>query len=121
MLHQVADGVWVRQSAHPHWDHLLWHPGFGDVPRYATPVGARAFAAHAQYPVTVLFPEIADVCAGGFEDPQAQQAEHGHQREVARVGGLPGRGEQGFELQVGEPSVGDSGGTDDRTGHTGVR
>lgn len=21
---------------HPHWDHLLWHPGFGDVPRYAT-------------------------------------------------------------------------------------
>ncbi len=22
---------------HPHWDHLLWHPRFGDVPRYATP------------------------------------------------------------------------------------
>jgi glyoxylase-like metal-dependent hydrolase (beta-lactamase superfamily II) len=21
---------------HPHWDHLLWHPGLGDVPRYAT-------------------------------------------------------------------------------------
>ena len=84
MLTQVADGVWVRQSAwvwtnsivvraedglilvdpgidgselnqvaddldrlgipvvagfctHPHWDHLLWHPRFGDVPRYATP------------------------------------------------------------------------------------
>jgi glyoxylase-like metal-dependent hydrolase (beta-lactamase superfamily II) len=29
-------------STHPHWDHLLWHPRFGDVPRYATPVGARA-------------------------------------------------------------------------------
>ena len=89
MLNQVADGVWVRQSAwvfsnaivvrgesglilvdpgidgsdlnqladdldrlgipvvagfstHPHWDHLLWHPRFGDVPRYATPAGARA-------------------------------------------------------------------------------
>jgi glyoxylase-like metal-dependent hydrolase (beta-lactamase superfamily II) len=89
VLHQVADGVWVRQSAwvwsnaiavrgegglilvdpgidgsdlneladdlgrlgipvvagfatHPHWDHLLWHPGFGDVPRYATPDGAHA-------------------------------------------------------------------------------
>jgi len=84
MLNQVADGVWVRQSAwvwsnaiavrgeggfilvdpgidgadqnqpaddlgrlglavvagfstHPHWDHLLWHPRFGDAPRYATP------------------------------------------------------------------------------------
>ena len=89
MLNQVADGVWVRQSAwvwsnaiavggegglilvdpgidgsdltqladdldrlglpvvagfstHPHWDHLLWHPRFGDVPRYATPAGAHA-------------------------------------------------------------------------------
>src|SRR5690349_23405302 len=83
MLHQVADGVWVRQSewvwsnaiavrgegglvlvdpgidgsdlneladdlgrlgiavaagfsTHPHWDHLLWHPRFGDVPRHAS-------------------------------------------------------------------------------------
>jgi glyoxylase-like metal-dependent hydrolase (beta-lactamase superfamily II) len=89
MLTEVADGVWVRQSAwvwtnsivvrgesglilvdpgidgaelnqladdldrlgvpivagfctHPHWDHLLWHPRFGDVPRYATPGGAHA-------------------------------------------------------------------------------
>jgi glyoxylase-like metal-dependent hydrolase (beta-lactamase superfamily II) len=88
MLDQVADGVWVRQSAwvwsnsivvrgedglvlvdpgidgselsqladdvdalglpvvagfstHPHWDHLLWHPRFGDAPRYATPGNAR--------------------------------------------------------------------------------
>ena len=23
-------------STHPHWDHLVWHPRFGDVPRYAT-------------------------------------------------------------------------------------
>src|SRR4249919_473418 len=88
MLNQVADGVWVRQSAwvwsnaiavrgegglilvdpgidgsdlnqladdldrlglpvvagfstHPHWDHLLWHPRFGDAPRYATLAGAH--------------------------------------------------------------------------------
>jgi glyoxylase-like metal-dependent hydrolase (beta-lactamase superfamily II) len=88
MLNEVADGVWVRQSAwvwsnaiavrgegglilvdpgidgsdlnqladdldrlglpvvagfstHPHWDHLLWHPRFGDAPRYATPAGAH--------------------------------------------------------------------------------
>ncbi|MFD7879945.1 MBL fold metallo-hydrolase, partial [Streptomyces sp. NPDC059766] len=26
---------------HPHWDHLLWHPRFGDVPRYAAPAAAR--------------------------------------------------------------------------------
>src|SRR6476619_6343807 len=89
MLTQVADGVWVRQSAwvwtnsivvrgedglilvdpgidgselnqladdldrlgipgvagfftKTHWDHLLWHPRFGDAPRYATPAGAHA-------------------------------------------------------------------------------
>lgn len=89
MLHEVADGVWVRQSAfcqsnaiavrgedgvllvdpgvdgrdlneladdldrlrlpvvagfstHPHWDHLLWHGRFGEVPRYATARGAAA-------------------------------------------------------------------------------
>jgi len=89
MLTEVADGVWVRQSAwvwsnsivvrgegglilvdpgiegselneladdldrlgapvvagfstHPHWDHLLWHPRFGDVPRYATRACADA-------------------------------------------------------------------------------
>jgi glyoxylase-like metal-dependent hydrolase (beta-lactamase superfamily II) len=29
-------------STHPHWDHLLWHPRFGDVPRYATAACARA-------------------------------------------------------------------------------
>jgi glyoxylase-like metal-dependent hydrolase (beta-lactamase superfamily II) len=26
---------------HPHWDHLLWHARFGDVPRYATPACAK--------------------------------------------------------------------------------
>jgi hypothetical protein len=35
--------------------------------------------------------------------PQPQEPEHGHQSEVAGMGGLPGGGEQGFELQVGEP------------------
>jgi glyoxylase-like metal-dependent hydrolase (beta-lactamase superfamily II) len=31
-------------STHPHWDHLLWHSRFGDVPRYATATGVD-FAA----------------------------------------------------------------------------
>jgi integrase len=48
-LHQLADDVdglgipvVAGFSTHPHWDHLLWHPRFGDVPRYATPAGAQA-------------------------------------------------------------------------------
>ena len=28
-------------STHPHWDHLLWHSRFGDVPRYATSACAQ--------------------------------------------------------------------------------
>ena len=46
-----------------------------------------ALAAHAQDPVAVFLAEVGDVSAGGFEDPQAEQAEHGHQREVAWVTG----------------------------------
>jgi glyoxylase-like metal-dependent hydrolase (beta-lactamase superfamily II) len=31
-------------STHAHWDHLVWHPRFGDVPRYATPAAAQVGA-----------------------------------------------------------------------------
>jgi glyoxylase-like metal-dependent hydrolase (beta-lactamase superfamily II) len=48
-LNQLADdvdrlGIAVVAGfcTHPHWDHLLWHPRFGDVPRYATPACAHA-------------------------------------------------------------------------------
>jgi glyoxylase-like metal-dependent hydrolase (beta-lactamase superfamily II) len=47
-LDQLADdvaGLGIPVIAgfctHPHWDHLLWHPRFGDVPRYALPAGAQ--------------------------------------------------------------------------------
>ncbi len=32
-------------STHLHWDHLLWHPRFGKVPRYATTAAADAAGA----------------------------------------------------------------------------
>jgi glyoxylase-like metal-dependent hydrolase (beta-lactamase superfamily II) len=48
-LNQLADDVdglgipvVAGFSTHPHWDHLLWHARFGDVPRYATAAGAQA-------------------------------------------------------------------------------
>jgi glyoxylase-like metal-dependent hydrolase (beta-lactamase superfamily II) len=31
-----GQAIAVGFSTHPHWDHLLWHPGFGEAPRYAT-------------------------------------------------------------------------------------
>ena len=51
-LNQLADDldrlglpVAAGFSTHPHWDHLLWHSRFGDVPRYATPAAAHAASA----------------------------------------------------------------------------
>ena len=45
-------------STHPHWDHLLWHSRFGDVPRYATPAGAQA-ATQARERAQVMAAESA--------------------------------------------------------------
>jgi hypothetical protein len=56
--------------------------------------------------VAVFLSEVADVGAAGFEDPQPEQSEHGDQREVVRVGRLPGGGDQGFELEVAQPEGG---------------
>jgi glyoxylase-like metal-dependent hydrolase (beta-lactamase superfamily II) len=106
VLREVAEGVWVRQSAwmwtnsivvrgddglvvidpgihgaemaelaedigrlgipvvagfstHPHFDHLLWHPALGDVPRYATAANA-ALAAAARERARVMAAESAE-------------------------------------------------------------
>ena len=50
--------------------------------------------------------EVGDVGAGGLEDPESEQAEHRDQGEVVGVGRLPGRGEHGLELQVGQAKGG---------------
>ena len=51
-LEQLADDidelglpVVAGFSTHLHWDHLLWHPRFGDVPRYGTAANAQAAGA----------------------------------------------------------------------------
>jgi hypothetical protein len=44
-----------------------------------------ALAADAQDAVAVFLAQVGDVGAGGYEDPQAQQPEHGHQGEVVVV------------------------------------
>jgi glyoxylase-like metal-dependent hydrolase (beta-lactamase superfamily II) len=53
-LEQLADAVdrlgipvVAGFSTHPHWDHLLWHSRFGDLPRYATAAGA-SFASETR-------------------------------------------------------------------------
>ncbi|MFE2296795.1 MBL fold metallo-hydrolase [Streptomyces sp. NPDC059445] len=35
-LAEAGQTVVAGFSTHPHWDHLLWHAGFGSAPRYGT-------------------------------------------------------------------------------------
>ncbi len=65
-----------------------------------------ALAAHPQDAVAVFLAEVGDVGAGGLEDPQAQQPEHGHQGEVVIAGRFAGGGQQRLELQMGESKCG---------------
>jgi glyoxylase-like metal-dependent hydrolase (beta-lactamase superfamily II) len=39
-VRELGHPVEAGYSTHPHWDHVLWHEGFGDVPRYATELAA---------------------------------------------------------------------------------
>ena len=39
-LRELGQPVVAGFSTHPDWDHALWHPSLGDVPRYATAGGA---------------------------------------------------------------------------------
>jgi glyoxylase-like metal-dependent hydrolase (beta-lactamase superfamily II) len=39
-LSESGQAVAAGFSTHPHWDHLLWHPGLGEAPRYGTARGA---------------------------------------------------------------------------------
>ena len=69
-----------------------------------------AVAAHPNDAVAVLFSEVGDAGPAGFEDPQAEQAEHRDEGEVVRVGRQPRGGDQRFELQMAESQGGRLGG-----------
>lgn len=43
-------------STHAHHDHLLWHPGFGNVPRWASPAAARHARRERQTAIAALGP-----------------------------------------------------------------
>ena len=103
-VHPGAAAVEQDRPARAGSDRLVDGPA--DCRRQRDQDHLGALAAHAQPPVAMLLAEVSDVTAAGFEDPQAEQAEHGHQREVVLVRRLRGRGEQRLELQVGKPEGG---------------
>lgn len=44
-----------------------------------------SLSAHPEHAMAMFLPEVGDVGTGRFEDPQAEQAEHRDEREVAVV------------------------------------
>ena len=61
-----------------------------------------ALASDSENAVAMLFAEIVNVGSNGLKDPQAEQAEQAHQREVERAARLPSCGQHCLELQVGQ-------------------
>jgi hypothetical protein len=50
-----------------------------------------SLAADLEHAMTVFFAEIADAAAAGFEDPQAEQPEHGDQGKVIDISRTTGQ------------------------------
>ncbi len=79
-LHKLGQPVVVGFSTHPHWDHLLWHAKFGEVPRYGTARCAadiRDLLSQADWKTQVtevLPPDIGDQIP--LDDPQVRIIEH---------------------------------------------
>jgi len=103
-VHPGTAPIEQDRAAHPACDGAV--NGSADRRRQRDQDDFAALAAHAKDTVPVLVAEVADAGAGGFEDPQAQQPEHGDQRDVIPVRGLARGGQQGPELQVGESERG---------------
>ncbi len=62
-------------ATHAHHDHVLWHPDFGDVPRWASPAATRTARAHRGELVNALGPDWPQRLAAlvGLVEPLAQQ------------------------------------------------
>ena len=73
-VHPGAAGVDQDRAARTRSDRSVDGPADGRRQRDQDNLGA--LAAHAQHSVAVFLAEVGDVCSGGLEDPQAQQAEH---------------------------------------------
>ena len=66
-LRELGQPVVAGFSTHPDWDHLLWHPRFGDAPRYGTELGARSIRDQ------LASPDWEENLAGGLPPEHADQ------------------------------------------------
>lgn len=87
---RAAAGV----ATHAHHDHLLWHPGFGDVPRWATASTARLAREHRPELIEALGPgwpaELADLVGDVFPCGDELIVDGLHAEVVEHDGHAPG-------------------------------
>jgi hydroxyacylglutathione hydrolase len=74
-LGSSALGVVAGFATHAHHDHMLWHPGFGDVPRWASPAAAATARLHRAELINSLGPDWPERLAPlvGLVEPLVQQ------------------------------------------------
>jgi len=80
-LRELDQRVAAGFSTHPDWDHVLWHPDFGDAPRYGTARGAaflKELLSQADWKQQVA------------EGLPPEQAEEIPMELFGRISGLPG-------------------------------
>lgn len=103
-------------ATHAHWDHVLWHPGLGDVPRWASPrtvADAEArrdeLVAEAAATTEVDTTTLAHLVAAGetlpWPGPEAVLVEHdahlrGHAALHVPRRGLLVAGDMGSDVEV---------------------
>jgi glyoxylase-like metal-dependent hydrolase (beta-lactamase superfamily II) len=66
-LGELGQPVVAGFSTHPDWDHLLWHPRFGDAPRYGTEACARSIRDQ------LASPDWEENLAGGLPPEHADE------------------------------------------------
>jgi glyoxylase-like metal-dependent hydrolase (beta-lactamase superfamily II) len=66
-LGELGQPVVAGFSTHPDWDHLLWHPRFGDAPRYGTGLCARSIRDQ------LASPDWEENLAGGLPPEHADE------------------------------------------------
>jgi len=66
-LGELGQPVVAGFSTHPDWDHLLWHPRFGDAPRYGTEPCARSIRDQ------LASPDWQENLAGGLPPEHADE------------------------------------------------
>ncbi|MET4582560.1 glyoxylase-like metal-dependent hydrolase (beta-lactamase superfamily II) [Conyzicola nivalis] len=79
-LDELGQPVVAGFSTHPDWDHLLWHPRFGDAPRYGTELGARSIRDQ------LASPDWEENLAGGLPPEHADEIPT---RLLGLIEGLP--------------------------------